>query len=323
MSARRGAIAAFAVLAVIALVALAGCGAGSTEDGMIAPSVSTEQRAAGVVGGAPAGQEALSIADQAAGSADGAVVPTGPMIIRNASLELRVTKVNEALASLRSAVTKHDGEIAELNVSAGVSLDSPRSSASAAPSFASITIRVPATKLDQLTADLSDLGIVVSQSETSSDVTEQAVDMEARLKNLRAEEERLRTFLDRATKVSDLLEVQRELARVRGDIEAMDAQLTYLKRQVARATLQVTLSTPGPVVGPDSPWFGIREAFARGVQGAIVVIQALITVVIAALPLAAVVALVIWIIVTLARRSNRRRAHSAAQETDGVDEESR
>lgn len=310
---------------VLALLSIAGCGGRQATEDLASPTAAPypqEQRSAGGSDGMTGDVTEYSATEEGGAGASPSGAVAEPMIVRNGMMELRVEDVDESLAALRRAVATNQGEIADLSVSAGTPESSLRAPGASSPTFASITIRVPADRLDRLTEELAALGTVLSQSESSTDVTEQAIDMEARLKNLRAEEERLRTFLDRATKVSDLLEVQRELARVRGDIEAMDAQLTYLKRQVARATLQVTLSKPGPVTGPDSPWFGIREAFSRGVQGAFTVIQALITVLVAALPLAALVGLVVWAIVAVVRRSNRR-AHPPAPESDDAAEEGR
>lgn len=322
MTARR--MAAIAITA-LALLSIAGCGGTQATEDLVTPSSAPspqEQRSSGGADGVAGDATGYSAVEEGGAGASPSGTVAEPMIVRNGMLELRVGNVTESLTALRLAVEKNRGEIADLSVSAGVSENALGTPDASSPTFASITIRVPADKLDSLTAELAALGTVLSQSESSTDVTEQAIDMEARLKNLRAEEERLRSFLDRATKVSDLLEVQRELARVRGDIEAMDAQLTYLKRQVARATLQVTLSTPGPVTGTGSPWFGIREAFARGVQGAFTVIQALITVLVAALPLAALVALVVWAIVAVVRRSNRR-AHPPVSESIDATEDGR
>lgn len=310
-------------VALVALVLVAtGCGATENQQAQTAYDYAAAPQAAPDSFGADGAKSALLTEESRSsggGEAGSAVDMAEPMIIRNASVELRVKNIDEAITSLRAAVTGHDGEIADLSVSSGNGDPRMESASDAGPTYASVTIRVPAEKLDALTTAVAGLGTVLSQSESSSDVTEQAVDMRARLKNLRAEEERLREFLDRATKVSDLLEVQRELSRVRGDIEAMDAQLTYLERQVARATLVVSLSKPGPVVGPDSPWFGLREAFSRGVQAAFFVIQAAITIVIAALPLALIVGLFVWIIVWVVRRRDTRRT-DATPETDMVDD---
>jgi len=273
------------------------------------PPEATREGAVGVT------TEEYSLSDEdavkSAGAGSNAALSSEPMIIRNGAIELRVDDVEKALPAIKDAARAHGADVAEMSVSGGSSAGPEAVTAAAGPSYATITLRVPAAKLEALTTVVAELGDVVSQSETSSDVTEQAVDMEARLKNLRAEEERLRTFLDRADKVEDLLAVQRELSRVRGDIEAMDAQLTYLKRQVARATLVVTLTEPGPVVGPDNPWYGIREAFSNGVQGAIEVVEFLITLAIAAMPLVLVAGLLVWAIVRLVRRGRAKRTAAA------------
>lgn len=249
----------------------------------------------------------------------GGTVSTERMIITNSSLELRVDDVGSAVASLRAAVLANQGEIAELQLSGGDIGEAPLGEGAPvrmSPSFASVIIRVPATKLEALTKSLGKLGTVVSQTESSSDVTEQAVDMEARLRNLRAEEDRLRSFLERTNKVSELLAVERELARVRGDIESMDAQLTYLNRQVAKATLSVTLSEPGSVTGTESPWYRLREAFAQGVQGAIQIVEMLVTLVVSIVPLVVVFGGLAWALIAGLRRRHRRRA--AATNTDAA-----
>lgn len=313
---------------VISATGCAGRDASETSDGAVggvygdAAQVAPDNYDYATIAPQAGAEKYASVTEEARGAAEALTTPE-PMIIRNARLELRVKDVSGSLAALRKAVAVHKGEIADLTVDAGSGApmrgqELGKSDAEAGPQFASVTIRVPADQLDALSVTIAKFGDVLSQSESSNDVTEQAIDLEARLKNLRAEEARLRTFLDRATKVSDLLEVQRELARVRGDIEAMDAQLTYLKRQVAKATLQVTLSKPGSVIGPDDPWFGLREAFTRGVQGALSVVQGLITFFVAALPLILLLAITLWILTSrLRKRRAQRAAGGAANEVPG------
>ncbi len=227
--------------------------------------------------------------------------------------------MDSALEGVRAAARKTGAEISDLSVVAG----EPRtlSTGEAAPNVGSrgpatayVTLRVPAQKLDALEAEITGLGVVLTRASNSNDVTEQAIDMEARLKNLRAEEARLRTFLDRTNKVSELLEVERELSRVRGEIEAMDAQLTYLKRQAARSTLTVTLTEPGPVVQPAGPTWGLREAVTRGIQAAASLTTTLITVAIPLALLGILFVVVVWPIRLIVRRGAARK-HREDQRT--------
>ena len=170
---------------------------------------------------------------------------------------------------------------------------------------------MPAAKLAAVEKAVAELGTVLTQATAEDDVTQQHIDLAARLKNLRAEESRLRSFLDDAKKVSEMLEVERELSRVRGEIESMQAQLTYLERQAAMATLTISLSEPGPVVSPGTPGWGFTEAVTRGVRTAAALVSATITVLIAVIPL-----LVLAAIIVLVRRFVRRRRKTDSPETD-------
>ncbi len=237
---------------------------------------------------------------------------TDRLVIRTANMEVRVEDVDSALAGLRAAARKNDAEISDLSVVAGEpqilgSGQAQQDAAVRGPAMAYITLRVPAQKLDTLQAQVAKLGAVLTQSSNANDVTEQAIDLEARLRNLRAEEARLRTFLEKTNDVTDLLEVERELSRVRGEIESMDAQLTYLQRQAARSTLTVALSEPGPVVQPMGATWGLREAVTRGIQAAAAMVATLVTLAIPLTLLAVLIGLVIWPIrVILSRRALRR-----------------
>jgi hypothetical protein len=235
------------------------------------------------------------------------------MLVIDAGMHLRVTDVEKAIDDVRRAAATHDAEVSDLTVHSGESPEPRPLSGQAdgelpAPATASITMRVPAEALQALQDDIASVGTVISQTASASDVTQQYVDLAARLKNLKAEEARLRSFFDEATKVSELLSIEQELARVRGEIEAMQAQVDYLERQVARATLTVTLSEPGPVIRPGAQDWGLVDAITRGVQGAAALLGALITVVIALAPLA-VLGVVVWLGVRWIRRraSSRRR----------------
>ena len=110
-------------------------------------------------------------------------------------------------------------------------------------------IRVAPDRLDALMDSVAALGDVESRSVGVEDVTERVIDAEARLNSLRASRDRLRQLLERAGTVQDVIAVERELARVQGEIESLEARLTALRGQVALSELSVTLRQR-PVLGP-------------------------------------------------------------------------
>jgi hypothetical protein len=110
------------------------------------------------------------------------------------------------------------------------------------PQRADLTLRVPVEQLSVVLEELRGLGRVKNEQISSEEVTEQVVDLEARLRNAQATEQRLIDVLNERTgKVRDILEVEREIGRTRQQIERMDAQRQNLLRRAEMATLQVTL----------------------------------------------------------------------------------
>ena len=106
-----------------------------------------------------------------------------------------------------------------------------------------ITIRVPAEDFADAVAALHGLAVEVTHEETSAqDVTEEYVDLSARLHNLEATEEQLLRLLEKAETVEDMLNIQRELSAVRGDIEQTQGRLQYLERTSATSLIRVQLN---------------------------------------------------------------------------------
>jgi hypothetical protein len=312
MRTRLSLLSACALLA-FALVMSAGCStfAGGTAErtssssgvAAVAPSAGYDAQNAPATSGSSAEKGATT---------DGGTAPAADrLVITNAAMSLRVDDLAATVASLRTLTQQAGGSVSQLTVSDNS--ESPATDASASnssavrytgPASASLTIRVPAKSLPDVQTKAAALGKLLSQSANESDVTQQHIDMSARLKNLRAEEVRLRDLLNRAGKVSDLLAVERELSRVRGEIESMSAQLAYLEGQAAMATLTVALEQPGPVVRPSTGGWGLVDAVTTGVQGAALLVRELITALLALSPLLLIGGLVWWLI---ARRARKRR----------------
>jgi hypothetical protein len=161
------------------------------------------------------------------------LVANAPMIIRSAELSLVTKEFDKARANLEAILKRHRGYIGELK--AGGSTGSGRTLAA--------TLRVPADQLDATLAEVKALGRVESESQDGQDVTSQYVDLQARLANSRHTEERLTDLLrNRTGKLSDVLAVEQELGRVRGEIEQMEAERKNIANQVSFASLNTTLT---------------------------------------------------------------------------------
>jgi hypothetical protein len=105
-----------------------------------------------------------------------------------------------------------------------------------------ITIRVLAEYFDEAMSALRDMAVdVTSESSTSKDVTEEYVDLTAKLDNLEATEKQLLVIMEKAETVEDILEVQRELTNVRGEIEQTKARMQYLEQTSATSLIEISL----------------------------------------------------------------------------------
>ena len=165
-----------------------------------------------------------------------------PMIIRTAQLSLITKEFDKARANLEAILKRHRGYVGELK--AGGSTGSGRT--------LTATLRVPADQLDATLTEVKTLGRVESESQSGQDVTSQYVDLQARLANARNTEQRLTDLLrNRTGKLSDVLEVEQELDRVRGEIEQMEAERKNMANQVSFATLNATITggLPSPAAG--------------------------------------------------------------------------
>jgi len=183
---------------------------------------------------------------------------TSPLIALTASLSLVVKDFSAIQAAVKAVVSRHSGYIGELNTS---------TPPDAAKTF-SATLRVPSAQLEPALAELKQLGRADQESQAGEEVTKQYVDLAARLKNSRATEERLVGVLRNNTgKVKDVLEVENEISRVRGEIEGMEADRRALQTRIdfATITLSITEEYKASLNGaPSSTGTRLHNAFVTG-----------------------------------------------------------
>jgi anti-sigma factor RsiW/uncharacterized small protein (DUF1192 family) len=152
----------------------------------------------------------------------------GPLIVRNARLAITAKDFDAVRPAVERILRDVGGFIAQIHVADG----QPSRRALRA------TLRVPAARLDAALVALRQLGHVADESQTGDDVTEQVRDVGARLVNARNTESRLNDVLQKRTgDVGDVLEVEREIARVRAEIERLDAERANLEGRVSHAAV--------------------------------------------------------------------------------------
>lgn len=165
---------------------------------------------------------------------------TPSLLIRTGDAMLEVSKVDPAIVKVRELAGRVGGYITNTSTTGG--RDQVRA--------AMLELRVPAARYDETLAGLAGIGRVEATQTNAQDVGEEFVDITARVDNARKLEARLADLLSKRTgKLEEVLAVERELARVRTEIDQMEGRLRYLKNRVALSTLTVNLHEPQPLIG--------------------------------------------------------------------------
>lgn len=188
---------------------------------------------------------------------------TRPSIARTARLRVRTTDFDAARPVVDRVLADTGGLVGNVRVS-GTRGDARSLTA---------TLLIPASRLDAALMALKAVGPVLEESQSGDDVTEQVVDVEARLSNARKTEKRLVDLLQKRTgNLADVLAAEREIARVREEIERFDAQRKNLERRVTYATLNLEVTEEQHAaldLGPQPVSGMFRDAFVAGITEAV------------------------------------------------------
>jgi len=180
-----------------------------------------------------------SVESGAGGAQPPIVADAGPrLLIRHADLGVEVEKLDPAEERVTSMARALGGYVENQADRSGGFNDGRR-----------LTVRVPSPQLEAAIDSVERLGRVTSREVGAEDVTDQVVDLDARVTSLRATRDRLRQLLDRSASVADVVTVEKELSRVQAELDSLEARLTQARGQVAMARLSVNLH-PKRVLGP-------------------------------------------------------------------------
>jgi hypothetical protein len=178
-------------------------------------------------------------------------------VIRTGALTVRVLSVDDAEAKVNQYVDSVRGYIE----------DSSSQNLNGKTPAMTIVLRVPQSKYSEAMATFEKLGTRLSKDSQASDVTQQVVDLDARLKNLRTQEETYRAILRGANKIGEIVDVQERISAIRGEIESMQAQRDALNKLSALATINLRLEQRPPVEQATGGWLEDTWSSATGGLG--------------------------------------------------------
>ncbi|MFB6300835.1 MAG: DUF4349 domain-containing protein [Halobacteriales archaeon] len=195
-------------------------------------------------------------------------------IIRTGRLELEVPSFDKSQRNLTETVRAHGGFVSGTNQKLHRVDNQTWTSGT-------LVLRIPSENFSTVLDEAKAEGTVKEVNIDQRDVTDQLVDIEARLENLRAERERLRTLYEEANTTGEILQVQNRLADVQGEIERIEARQRVLEQKVAYSTLRVHLTEPRPEPPADTgppAWYetGVIAAFLESANGVVTVLRALV-----------------------------------------------
>lgn len=215
------------------------------------------------------------------------------MIIRRGDVSVRVDTLEVAIAAVRRLASALGGFVGDVSMNAG-EFEVRR---------ATLVMRIPSARFDDAMAGMSPLGRVEHSSVSAEDVGEEFVDVTARIENGRRLEARLVNLLaTRTGKLEEVLAVERELARVRGEIERYEGRARYLGARVATSTIAVTVSERAPVVGDNPGRSVLGEAFVNAWRNFVGLVARMIESLGVLIPLALLVLVVVRVV-----RARRRQ----------------
>lgn len=252
-------------LVLVAVVA----GACSSDDGGadeggadVAAQVAERGSEGGSQGG---GGDGLAVSDSDTTTQNAYLTSAEPeRVIKTANLELEVEegRLGSALRSGREIAEAAGGFLLSTSVEG---VERKRGD---------FAIRVPAGEFEETLSALEELGTVTSESVDGQDVSQEFVDLEARLRNATAQEEVLFRLYDRSTSIADTIRVQRELEDVQLEIERLRGRLRYLSDRTDLSTISVSVHEAGAVTAGAGPfekaWDKAKDTFVGVLSGAIV-----------------------------------------------------
>jgi primosomal protein N'' len=223
---------------------------------------------------------------------------TKRMIIKIGTLNIEVEKFDETARQVTEITKKLNGFVS--NSYSTLNANGKKQG--------TMVLKVPADKYDALVSEVSLLGKVMLQNINANDITEEYIDLDARLKTQKELEQRLLKLLtEKTARLTDVVEVEQKLASVRQIIESLDGRMRYLRSQSDFSTLTLSIYEPSLLITSSGGGFfyEINQGFKKGLEGFTEVLSGIITVIIALLPIAILILIVLYVIVKIIKRKKK------------------
>ncbi|HOI77140.1 MAG TPA: DUF4349 domain-containing protein [Methanofastidiosum sp.] len=183
-------------------------------------------------------------------------------VVKNGNANIEVENFDSSISKIKELANKYEGYVTNSNMWIS---DSETKSGN-------ITIKIPEKRFEEFSDSLVQIGKIKSKETSGYDVTEEYIDLQARLKNLKNQEKRYTELLDMAKDVQDVLAIEVQLGRIRGEIESYEGRLKYLDNTTTFGTFYINLYEPEKIV---HEW-GIKNTFDRAIDAFIVSVAGII-----------------------------------------------
>ena len=220
-------------------------------------------------------------------------------LIRTVNIFAETKEFSKVMTSIEKAVNDSNGYVQDQSVNSNYKDNRT----------ASMTLRIPADKLDGFLSTLNKTVNITSQSSNVNDVTEEYVDIESHIAALEAEQTALMSMLEKAEKLDDIISIQSRLTEVRGNLESYKARQKGYDTLIAYSTVELSLEeVERETESKPTFWSKAGDAFVDGITYFGYFASSLAIFLIGALPFLILIGAVVVVIVVLSKRARKRKA---------------
>lgn len=222
-------------------------------------------------------------------------------VIYNASSSIDVKNMKAAYDSVINKTETFGGYIANSNIN---------------EDYSEFTVRIPAEKFNDFLSFLNTIGEKRNITTSTDDITEQYTDTQSSLRNLKAQEEQLLLIMKKADKVDDILKVQSELSKVRGDIESLQGRINMWDKLLSMSTISIRLNKiqdigGKPVQHTHITWGEIGRGITNGFNATLNFVTRLLSgiliVIVSSVPVLPIIALVAYFVIRYIKKNRKNK----------------